>query len=301
MFETMRESRRHLPASTKPPRTGPPAHWPTGSPAHPRIVLAFVIAMTLPSSSTLQAQTNRTAILADVGIDQRLDEQVPLDLVFRDENGARVELGRFFGRRPVVLALVYYECPMLCTLVLNGLLSSLRTLSFDAGKEFEIVTVSFDPAETPALAAAKKENVLAKYRRAGAETGWHFLTGDGESIERLARAVGFRYRYDAASGEFAHAAAIMVLTPTGKIARYFYGVEYPPRDLRLGLIEAADERIGSAVDQVLLYCYRYDPSTGRYSAAVMNLVRAGGLATVLGLGAFMFAMRRRDSRAGGGA
>jgi protein SCO1/2 len=273
------------------------AHGRAGARAHDLAVIALVLFL---APARLEAEANRTAILAEVGIDQRLDEQVPLDLEFRDETGAPVEIGRFFGERPVVLALVYYECPMLCTLVLNGLLSALRTLSFDVGKEFEVVTVSFDPDEKPALAAAKKENVLASYRRAGAERGWHFLTGDAASIERLARAVGFRYRYDAASGEFAHAAAIMVLTPAGRIARYFYGVEYAPRDLRLGLIEAAAGRIGGAVDQVLLYCYQYDPTTGRYGAAVMNLVRAGGLATVLGLGAFMLVMWRRDARAAAG-
>jgi protein SCO1/2 len=276
--------------------TGAPAARLTGARACALAVLLST-AGSLPVAPPASAATDRAAMLAEVGIDQRLDQQVPLDLVFRDESGAAVELGRFFGRRPVVLALVYYECPMLCTLVLKGLLSSLRALSFDVGKEFDVVTVSFDPGETPALAAAKKENVLAEYRRPGAAGGWHFLTGEARSIERLAAAVGFRYRYDAASDEYAHAAAIMVLTPAGRLARYFYGVEYAPRDLRFGLIEAAAERIGTPVDQLLLYCYRYDPSTGRYSAAVMNVVRLGGLATVLGLGAFMLVLWRREARA----
>jgi protein SCO1/2 len=266
------------------------------TPARPHVASLISLTIILAAPTVSVAETNRTAILSEVGIDQRLNEQVPLDLVFRDETGAPVELERYFGKRPVILTLVYYECPMLCTLVLNGLLSALRTLTFDVGKQFDVVTVSFDPDEKPDLAAKKKENVLAGYRREGAEAGWHFLTGDADAIRRLASAVGFRYQRDPGSGEFAHAAAIMVLTPQGKLARYFYGVEYAPRDLRLGLIEAAEGRIGNAVDQVLLYCYRYDPHTGRYSAAVMNLVRAGGLVTVLGLGAFMFVLWRRDAR-----
>ena len=236
--------------------------------------------------------------LRGIGIDQRLGESVPLDLTFRDEAGEMVRLGSYFGARPVVLALVYYECPMLCTLVLNGLVSSLKALSFDAGREFDVVAVSFDPDETPELAAAKKETYLDSYRRPNAAEGFHFLTGDEESIRRLAAAVGFRYRYDPASDEFAHAAGITVLTPSGVIARYFYGVEYAPRDLRLGLIEAADEKIGSHVDQLMLFCFRYDPATGRYSAAVLNLVRLGGILTVLAFAGFVIVARSRESKSG---
>lgn len=232
--------------------------------------------------------------LRDVGIEQRLDENVPLDLPFRDESGAVVRLGQYFVDRPVVLALVYYECPMLCTLVLNGLVSSLKAVSLDAGSDFEVVAVSIDPDETPAMAAAKKDTYLHAYRRPGAADGWHFLTGDEQAIASLADAIGFRYRYDEESGEFAHAAGIAVLTPSGRIARYFYGVEYAPRDLRLGLIEAAEERIGTAVDQLMLFCFRYDVATGRYSAAVLNLVRLGGVLTVAAFGVFFVASRSRE-------
>ncbi len=242
------------------------------------------------------ADDSRPPILRQVGVDQRLDAQVPLDLQFRDETGATVRLGQYFGSKPVILTLVYHECPMLCSLVLNGLVSALRAVSFDVGNQFDVVTVSINPNDTPALAASKKSKYLADYRRAGAERGWHFLTGDAPAIEALTRAVGFRYQYDQEHQQYAHAAVIMVLTPAGRVARYFYGVEYAPRDLRLGLIEAADERIGTPVDQVLLYCYEYDPAMGRYSAAIMNLVRAAGLLTLVGLGTFVTVMWRRERR-----
>jgi protein SCO1/2 len=238
----------------------------------------------------------RPPALREVAIDQRLDAQVPLDLAFRDESGTPVSLGRYFGRRPVILTLVYYQCPMLCTLVLNGLVRALRVLAFDPGREFEIVTVSFNPRETPELAATKKATYLGEYDRPGAAAGWHFLTGDADAIERLARAVGFHYTYVPEEQQFAHAAAIMVLTQDGRVARYFFGLEYSPRDLRFGLIDAADRKIGTAVDHLLLYCYRYDPATGKYGAIAMNLVRAGGLVTVLALAGFVFVMRRRETR-----
>jgi protein SCO1/2 len=234
--------------------------------------------------------------LRDVGIDQRLNHTVPLDLSFRDETGDVAPLSRYIAERPVVLALVYYECPMLCTLVLNGLVSSLKAMSLNAGEDFDVVAVSIDPTETPEMAAAKKETYLHAYRRPGAAEGFHFLTGDDASIRRLADAVGFRYRYDEASGEYAHSAGIAVLTPSGRIARYFYGVEYSPRDLRLGLVEAADERIGSAIDQLMLFCFRYDVASGKYSAAVLNLVRLGGVLTVAAFGAFVIASRSRETR-----
>jgi protein SCO1/2 len=234
--------------------------------------------------------------LRDVGVTQRLDEQLPLDLEFLDEAGGRVSLQDYFGDRPVILSLVYYECPMLCTLVLNGLLRALRALAFNVGEEFEVLTVSFDPRETPALAAAKKENYVGEYGRPEAAQGWHFLTGEEPAIEALTRSVGFRYRYDVEKQQYAHAAAIVVITPQGRIARYFYGVEYSPRDLRFALIEASEERIGSPVDQLLLYCYQYDPSTGRYSAAVMNIIRLGGVLTVLGVAVFVIRSARRERR-----
>ncbi len=241
----------------------------------------------------------RPPALREVAIDQNLDAQVPLDLAFRDESGTPVTLGQYFGRRPVILSLVYYQCPMLCTLVLNGLVRALRTLTFDPGREFELVTVSFDPRETPELAAKKKATYLGEYERAGADVAWHFLTGDAAAIERLARAVGFHYTYVPEEKQFAHAAAIMVLTADGRISRYFFGVEFSPRDLRFGLIDAADRKIGSAVDHLLLYCYRYDPATGKYGAVAMNLVRAGGAVTVLALVGFIVVMRRRETRAAG--
>jgi protein SCO1 len=237
----------------------------------------------------------KPAPLRRVAIEQRLDAAVPPDLTFRDESGAPVMLGQYFGKRPVILSLAYYECPMLCTLVLNGLVRALRVLTFDPGREFEVVTVSFNPRDTPELAAKKKATYLNEYRRPGAETAWHFLTGDAAAIERLAQTVGFQYTYVPEEKQFAHAAAIMVLTPDGRVSRYFFGVEYSARDLRFGLIDAAERTIGTAVDHALLYCYRYDPATGRYGAAAMNLVRAGGVVTVLALGGFLVVMRRRES------
>src|SRR5262249_25118276 len=227
----------------------------------------------------------------DIGFDQRLDEQVPLDLAFRDETGKAVRLGDYFNRKPVILALVYYQCPMLCNQVLNGLAGGLKALPFVAGKEFEVVVVSFNPRETSELAAAKKES----YGRAGA-AGWHFLTGDPKPIDALARAVGFRYVYDPMLNQYAHASGVVVLTPKGRVARYFYGVEYAPRDLRFGLIEAAEDRIGMPVDQVLLLCYQYDPKTGKYGAAVMKSLRLGGVVTVIGVAALLLALNRKAKR-----
>lgn len=251
------------------------------------------------SAAAVETGTGPTAnqqpeILREVEIVQKLDSQVPLDAMFRDETGAERPLASFFRGKPVVLALAYYECPMLCTLVLNGLTSALKTMSLTAGTEFDVVTVSFDPEEGPALAAAKKQNYLDRYRRLGAESGWHFLTGEAESINRLTEAVGFGYRYDPEIDEFAHAAAIMVLTPEGRVSRYFYGVEYPPRDLRLGIVEAGEGKIGTVVDQVLLYCYRYDPATGSYTPVIMNIMRLGGALTVLGMGTLILVLRRRE-------
>jgi protein SCO1/2 len=248
----------------------------------------------------------RPPLIRSVSIDQRLGGQVPLDLVFHDEAGQRVTLGNYFQGKPVVLSLVYYGCPMLCSQVLNGLTSSLGVLSFDAGREFEVVTVSFDPRETPSQAAAKKETVMLRYKRPGASKGWHFLTGDQNSIASLAQSVGFRYAYDTDKNQYAHASGIMVLTPKGKLARYFYGIDYAPRDVRLGLIEAAENRIGSPVDKLLLYCYHYDPATGKYGAVVMNVVRLGGALTLFGLVALILLLKRRDAgparrAAGGGA
>jgi protein SCO1/2 len=237
-----------------------------------------------------------TGVLENVGIDQKMNEPVPLDLVFRDEAGKEVRLGEYFGKKPVILSLVYFKCPMLCTLVLNGLVRSLRATSFDAGREFEVVTVSFDPRDTPETAATMKRVYMNEYRRPGAEQGWHFLTGDEEAIKRLTEAVGFRYKYDPESGQFAHASGIMVLTPKGRVAQYFYGLEYSARDLRLSLVESAENRIGSTVDQVLLYCFRYDPAKGRYGLAIMKTLRVASVGTVLGLGALIVSLVYRGRK-----
>jgi protein SCO1 len=256
----------------------------------------LLTAYCLLPTAVLVAQPALPAALRNVVIEQKLNAQVPADLVFRDESGRSIQLGEYFGSKPIILALVYYECPMLCTQVLNGLVGSLKALSFDAGAQFLVLTVSFDPRETPELAAAKKESYMGRYSRPGAAGGWHFLTGPESSIEALTQAVGFRYRYDVEKGQFAHASGIMVLTPQGKISRYFYGIEYSPRDLRLGLVEASNNRIGSPVDQLLLFCYHYDPATGKYGAVVMNFVRLGGAATVLTLGSILILFLRRDAR-----
>jgi protein SCO1/2 len=234
-------------------------------------------------------------VLKKVGIDQKLNEKVPLDAVFKDEEGREVRLGQFFKGKPVVLSLVYYTCPMLCNQILNGMLSSFRQISFNAGEQFEVINVSFDPRDTPAIAAAKKQTYIKAYNRAGGEAAWHFLTGDEANVRRLADAVGFRYLWDEQTKQFAHASGIMILTPEGKLARYFYGVEYPPRDLRLGLVEASQNRIGTPVDTLMLYCYHYDPATGKYGAVVMNIMRVAGVITV-GLMVGLFFFLRKISR-----
>jgi protein SCO1 len=233
--------------------------------------------------------------LEDVRIDQRLDEPLPLDAVFRDENGDEVKLGSYFGSKPVVLALVYYSCPMLCNQVLNGMTSGLDVLkAFSIGNEFEVVTVSFDPRETPELARQKKETYIKWYKREGAAEGWHFLTGDQRNIDRLTEAVGFHYKWDEKTAQFIHASGIMIATSDGKLARYFYGIEYAPKDLRLGLIEASAGKIGSPVDQLLLYCYHYDPRSGKYGLVVMNLMMVGGGLTVIAMIAMFIVFRRRE-------
>lgn len=238
---------------------------------------------------------SKPRVLKEVGIDQRLGEQLPLDLMFRDERGETVRIGDYFKDKPVVLSLVYYECPMLCHEVLTGLTRSFEQLSFTVGKEFEVVTVSFDARETPEMAVKQKDSYLNWYDRAGASEGWHFLTGDQQAIDRLTEAVGFKYAYDEETKQFAHASGIMVLTPGGKLARYFYGVEYQAKDMRLGLVEASENRIGSAVDQILLYCYHYDPTTGKYGPVVMNILRLAGVATLLAMVAMFVFIRRRNT------
>jgi len=244
-----------------------------------------------------QPASERPAMLKDVGFEQKLNAIVPADIPFVDETGKNVTIGQYFGKRPVVLALVYYECPQLCTLVLNGLVGSLETINFDAGNQFDVVAVSFDAGETPALAAAKRDLYLKRYRRPSAASGFHFLTGRPESIARLTDAVGFRLKYDEAIDQFAHAAGITILTPQGHVSRYLYGIEYAPRDLRLALVEAGDGKIGSLADQALLFCYHYDPITGKYGFAVMSLVRLGGILTVGAFLAFVWVSRRKELHA----
>jgi protein SCO1/2 len=241
--------------------------------------------------------TGLPTALRDVGIEQKLDHQLPLDLVFHDETGQSVKLGQYFGQKPVLLAFVYYDCPMLCTQVLNGMLESFRVLPFQMGKDYDVVTISFDPRETPQLAESKKKvyvGYLPAKMHADVNAGWHFLTGDAENIKQITEAVGFKYHYDEATKQFAHASGIMIATPQGKLARYYYGISYPARDLRLGIIESAQNKIGSPVDQLLLYCYHYDPATGKYGAAVMNIVRAGGVLTMLAMLGLFFLLRRRN-------
>lgn len=233
-------------------------------------------------------------LIKGVRFEQKLDQQLPLELTFRDEAGQVVQLANYFGEKPVILIFAYYECPMLCTLVLNGLLTNLNELSFDIGNQFEIITVSIDPTETPELAAAKKEIYLKMYGRPGAKTGWHFLTGEETAIRQLTQAAGFYYQYDPERDEYAHPTGIMVVMPQGKIARYFYGIDFPARDVRLGLVEAAENKIGSPVDQLLLLCYHYDPVVGQYSLTIMNIIRMAGVMTVVVLGTSVFVLLRRD-------
>jgi protein SCO1/2 len=232
--------------------------------------------------------------LREIGFDQRINERLPLDRTFTDEAGRRVALGDYFGRRPVVMVFAYYDCPMLCTLAINGLASALGVLSLEPGGDFEIVTVSFDPRDTPASASAKKAQYLERYKRRGGAAAWHFLTGEQASIDRVTRAAGFHYAWDKDTKQFAHPTGIIVLTADGRIARYLFGIEYGPRDLRYALVEASNGRVGSAVDSLLLYCYHYDPMTGRYGLVIMRAVRLAGAVTVLGLVAFIVVMVRRE-------
>jgi protein SCO1/2 len=233
-------------------------------------------------------------LLRDVGIEQHLDTRLPLDAVFRDETGQQVRLGKYFTDKPVVLVLVQYRCPMLCTQVLNGFLKCSQAVPLQIGRDYQVVTVSFDSREGSELAASKKKHYARAYRREGAAEGWHFLSGDQQSIDQLTQAVGFRYHYDAKSDQFAHASGIVIATPDGRLARYLYGIEYSPGDLRLGLVESSAGRVGSTVDQVLLLCYHYDPLTGKYGLAISGALRLAGSLTILALGSFLFAMFRRE-------
>jgi len=230
-----------------------------------------------------------------VGIEQHLQAEVPGNLEFRDELGNTVKFGDYFGHgRPVILNLGYYQCPMLCSELLQGLVGSMKALTFQLGKEYDVVTVSFDPRETVEMAAEKKRDIMKRYGRPNTEGGWHFLTGQADQIAALTNAVGFQYQFDTRTQQYAHATAIVVLTPDRHVAEYFYGVEFSPKDLRLGLLQAGQGKIGNITDAVLLYCYHYDPRTGKYGAIVANVLKIGALATMLILGAFMFVMFRAD-------
>ncbi len=267
-----------------------------------------VIVALLTASSALQAQTvpgnvgpasaAMPAALQNVGFEPPLNSQMPLDLHFRDETGRDVQLREFFGQKPVVLAFVYYNCPMLCDQIQMGVVGTLRMLSFNPGRDYEVVFISFDARETPEMAAAKKKTALAHFRRPETVSGWHFLTGSKESIEAATRAANFRFRFDAKSNLFAHASGVLVLTPDGRISRYFYGVEYPGRDMRLGLVDASAGKIGSPIDHVLLFCYHYDPSSATYSASILKIIRLGGILTILCIVGGIFIFRRREIRSG---
>ncbi len=271
---------------------------------HPVMWFLFVASLSMPgfgqnmSTGLLSPPANvRPPGLKNVGIQQNLNGQIPGDLVFRDETGKTVHLSDYFGQKPLILSLVYYKCPMLCGEVLAGLSSALKVLKFNVGDEFDVLTVSFDPKDTPEIGAAKKAEYMERYGRPGTAQGWHFLTGPQSSIDALTKAAGFQYQYDPKTGQFAHSTAIMILTPQGKIAQYYYGVEYAPKDLRLGLIQASQNKIGTVVDEVLLYCYHYDPTTGRYGAIISRILQLSALATVLILGLFMIVLIRHGSDA----
>ncbi len=248
---------------------------------------------------SVDTTTGLPPALTKIGIDQKLGEQLPFDTELKDESGKAVKFGDYFSKgRPVVLALVYYECPMLCNQVLNGLTGSLKGMALEAGKDFDVVALSFDARENdkPELAKNKKASYVERYGRPGTENGWHFLTGSQESIDKVTQAAGFNYKWDEKSNQFAHAGGIMIATPEGKISRYLYGIDYAPKDLKFGIMESAESKVGSPVDQLLLYCFHYDPSTGKYGLSILRVMRLGGIATVLGLGMMFFVFWRRNKR-----
>lgn len=263
-----------------------------------RLWMILILAVTALQPASVWAHdpnsSDQHTLLSEVDFEQRLNEQVPLDVTFRNEAGRAVQIGEYFDSKPVILTFGYYECPNLCSLVRRGLLDTLQQISLDVGSDFDVVNVSIDPEETPEIAAETKQQYLHAYARDGAAEGWHFLTGSHGQIDRLAEAVGFHYTYDPAKDQYAHASGIVLLTPAGKIARYFYGLEYEPRNVRLGLVEAAANKIGSPVDRVLLFCYHYDPTTGKYSLLISRVLQVAGTATALMLGGFLFVMIRQE-------
>jgi protein SCO1/2 len=256
-----------------------------GSMAHAQAVPSNVG----PSSVTMPAQ------LVNVGFEPQLNAQIPLDLPFMDENGNAVQLHDYFQQKPVLLAFVYYGCPMLCNQVEQGVVGALKMLSFTPGRDYEVVFVSFDPRESPDMAAQKKKSALAHFGRSETAAAWHFLTGTKESIDAATKAANFRYNFDTKNNLFAHASGIMLLTPDGRISRYFYGVEFPGRDVRLGLVDASAGKIGTPIDHVLLFCYRYDPSTATYSASILKIIRLGGVLTIACIVGGILIFRRRDA------
>ena len=268
--------------------------------AAPLMLLTLLLTGALPLGATGTTDSHLPEAplplppVKEVGLDQKLGDSIPLDLVFKDEAGKDVRLSQYFGKRPVVLSLVYFNCPMLCGMTTDGLVRSVRALRFEPGTDYEILSVSFDPKETPEMASEKKRTVMAQYGRKSGPGGWHFLTGDAASIAALTKAVGFRYVWDAEQKQFAHATGVTLLTPQGRIARVFFGIEYPAKDLRLALVEASEEKIGNVVDQLLLLCYHYDPKAGRYTAAVRNLMRGGAALTLVTLVGFVTIMLRRE-------
>jgi protein SCO1 len=247
---------------------------------------------------TVTSSTGLPKVLDTVGIVQRLNEQVPLDVEFRNEDGNSVKLGEIIKDKPVILALVYYDCPMLCNEVLNGLVGSLKGISFDAGKDFDVLAISFDARENekPDLAKRKKESYLQRYERKDAASGFHFLTGTQDSIDKITKAVGFNYVFDESTNQFAHNGGIMLLTPEGKLSRYFYGIDYSPKDLKFGIMDSSQSKIGNPAEQLLLYCFHYDPSKGKYGLAILNIIRLGGVATLFGLGTFFYVFWRRNKK-----
>jgi protein SCO1/2 len=242
----------------------------------------------------VQNPGGKPEVLKNVGLDQKLNAQVPLDLTFKDEHGASVTLGQLLQGKPAILTMVYYKCPMLCTEVLNATLNTLKEVPLEIGKDFSVITVSFDPSEKPVLAEAKQIMYSGLYGRRGAVHGWHFLTGDEEQIQKLAAAVGFRFVYDKESSQFAHASGIMLMTPEGRLSRYFYGLKYPPQDVRLALVEAGEGKIGSTVDEILLFCFHYDPVTGKYAVTILNVVRAAGALSALAIALMILIFARRE-------
>ncbi|MFY9910531.1 MAG: SCO family protein [Candidatus Sulfotelmatobacter sp.] len=260
-------------------------------------ILSLAASAQINSGITSPPTNERPPLLQNVGIEQHLDSQIPPDLTFVDDTGKTVKLGDYFGRKPLILNLVYFNCTMLCGEELAGLASAMRLIKFDVGHEFDVITVSFDPRETPAMAAEKKKDYVQRYGRSNAAAGWHFLTGQADSINALTKAVGFQYQYDPKTNQYAHATAVMVLTPQGHISRYLYGVDFPPKDLRMGLVEASQAKIGNPVDAVLLYCYHYNPATGKYGAVIGNILRLAGAATILLLGGLILTLWRLDRSA----